>query len=726
MNKWLKMVEKKEIKFALILFLVLTMIFFHTLILNPDEMMYSEASDVVFYHYKMQKMKFDAVRENTILLWNPIYTMGISYVGDPESFMFYPLYIPFYFFEPDFLFGLFSMIHVFLAGLFMYLFTRAIKLKHYPAIISSILFMFSPKLMAHLFAGHYVFTAICYTPLLLYLTEKYIQKKKTKYLAFFALALALQLLSLHPQIVLYSSSLVGVYALFRLLKKEKSSRKIGKQILFFSLAVFLALLISAAYILPIRDGVIQSDRAAPDFAFVSEFSMPPTHLITLFVPNLFGTPLSHTYWGAENFWELTIFVGVIALLLSLTALLYHRNLFTYFFSFTALISVIFALGSNTPLFRLFLYLPGFALFRAPSRILILFVLAVAIVSGFGVQSLMENQKARKKLGIITLILSAILLSSVLVIHSQNQEIISLGQDMVQTRLASGLLPTEGPFAKSIEYYLSNVPLVFNQIMRDLIILTISIIALSITLLYSIKNNTFNQKAKIALIIIIFIEIGAFSLPLIDTKPVHELYTPDRIITGLQQDSDMYRIFDASKKYPDYLAQVHDIDTIDVGSNVIPNDYLDIYNNLNNNPDMLNLLNVKYFIKTSQYDYTVELNKDYLPRVFFTETLDINKDTIQSVEIITFSPNKIKVKSETNTSGYVFFSEQYYPGWKAYINNQPTEIIKSHKIFRAVKLSPGKNKITLSYFPQSLKYGLIISLIGILILIYLFSKYRSGQ
>lgn len=85
---------------------------------------------------------------------------------------------------------------------------------------------------------------------------------------------------------------------------------------------------------------------------------------------------------------------------------------------------------------------------------------------------------------------------------------------------------------------------------------------------------------------------------------------------------------------------------------------------------------------------------------------ISKYLNNSLEIITTSTSK----------KMVILSDTWYPGWKATIDGQPAKIYKTNCIMRGILVPPGSHVIRMSYEPTSFKFGLAITLLGLLLLI----------
>lgn len=105
-----------------------------------------------------------------------------------------------------------------------------------------------------------------------------------------------------------------------------------------------------------------------------------------------------------------------------------------------------------------------------------------------------------------------------------------------------------------------------------------------------------------------------------------------------------------------------------------------------------------------------------------------KDSLSYVRITSYEPNHLVYESFSDKGGLVVFSEIYYPGWKATIDEQPAEIGRANYILRAMNIPAGKHTIEMRFDPTSLKmtegiaYGaLALLLIGAIILLLNYRK-----
>jgi hypothetical protein len=133
-------------------------------------------------------------------------------------------------------------------------------------------------------------------------------------------------------------------------------------------------------------------------------------------------------------------------------------------------------------------------------------------------------------------------------------------------------------------------------------------------------------------------------------------------------------------------------------------------------EVLRLLNVKYIIAPCELkqDFLKLVNKQngiflyqlngYFPRVFFTEktTEKFFICLAADIKIIDYSDGFVRINILTDKKGILVFSEQYYPGWQAYVNGEKKEIIKVKDLIQGVAIGEGRQEVVFKYNPYNLK------------------------
>lgn len=73
--------------------------------------------------------------------------------------------------------------------------------------------------------------------------------------------------------------------------------------------------------------------------------------------------------------------------------------------------------------------------------------------------------------------------------------------------------------------------------------------------------------------------------------------------------------------------------------------------------------------------------------------------------------------EAKRPAFFVLSDQYYPGWKAYLDGSPIEIIRANAAFRAVIVPEGSHRLEMKFESDSLKKGLALACLGLLLLLF---------
>jgi hypothetical protein len=203
-------------------------------------------------------------------------------------------------------------------------------------------------------------------------------------------AVAMQSLAGFPQYVFYTALIAGFYSLLRLSAEWNWRRAIAL------LSIYVgAALLAAAQLLPIIQTTRETTRGLRlPFSFASMVAFPPENFLTLLAPDLFGAMAK--YWGRWYLWETSLFIGVIALVFVVYAVLGCERKTTLPAIIVILVSLVLALGSYTPLFSfLYNYVPGFDRFRSISKFIFLASLFFILLGATGLDRLSRQEKVSK-------------------------------------------------------------------------------------------------------------------------------------------------------------------------------------------------------------------------------------------------------------------------------------------------------------------------------------------
>lgn len=71
---------------------------------------------------------------------------------------------------------------------------------------------------------------------------------------------------------------------------------------------------------------------------------------------------------------------------------------------------------------------------------------------------------------------------------------------------------------------------------------------------------------------------------------------------------------------------------------------------------------------------------------------------EGIEMESFNPNQIKVKTDFHLSGNLTLTQFNYPGWKVFVEGKPAEFSPNEYGFMAVKVSKGGHEVDFKYVP----------------------------
>jgi hypothetical protein len=122
-----------------------------------------------------------------------------------------------------------------------------------------------------------------------------------------------------------------------------------------------------------------------------------------------------------------------------------------------------------------------------------------------------------------------------------------------------------------------------------------------------------------------------------------------------------------------------------------------------------------------HELTFDLRNTVLLEKVPTSFIELEKEPTllnleSAVRLITYENNRMIWEVDTPEAVFLFMSEAFYPGWQAYLDGRPTEILRADYVFRAVPVGPGSHRIELVFEPLTFKIGLSISLLALFFLL----------
>jgi hypothetical protein len=357
-----------------------------------------------------------AIREGRIPLWNPYLFLGAPFLANSQAGVFYPLNWLLSSLSAPRALAWSAILHVWLAAVFAYAYARrSLGLGRLAAWTAGVVFALCGHLGAQVEHSNQLAAIVC-LPLLLLLvdlstgrlgpSEEPLTAGLQTSLAgtlLLALVIAIQLLVGHSQSSFISLTGMLVYCLYIPVRStiltlrqrcgnrsrlRATMRLWLRSLVPVLLAVLLGFALAAVQLVPtwelsrlsIRSGGLSYREAV-------SFSLKPRMMLYTLLP-VFNEGLGQAH-GTEAFTEYVSYVGVVALAIAAfgACVAWRRVRARQMLTLVAM-GLFLAMGVYNPVYYvLHRVVPGFAMFRAPARWMLLYAFGASMLAGFGIEHL---------------------------------------------------------------------------------------------------------------------------------------------------------------------------------------------------------------------------------------------------------------------------------------------------------------------------------------------------
>lgn len=571
--------------------------------------------------------------------------------------------------------------------------------------------------------------------------EAYLESKKSYLVLVMAFLLGLMFLGGHPQIILYSMVFLTIYWFFWGWVRKHSFKRTLISILVF---VIFGVGIGAVQLLPTLEFIQNSTRSAGLSAeSIARYSFDFRDLKTFALP--FSTYLNENSYRAAvvNGWprdEMYVYPGILVLILSGMAVFGSFRsgkgglkdkpdkfylMYTWFFVIWFFISLILSFGTKLPTGFIFT-IPPFSFFRIPFRFLMLTNISLGVLSAFGFSYLSKyiGTKFTGKfvliglLTVLTILLLADDKSNRLRLYPeidgekwyQTPEVVPYLKENIKNNERVAIEPYGAPFLK---VFINNPDLwkkdYFNKDLRNTLPIFNNVI-------YGISENmgALNSSGlKLDRFTRLEYEIFVEGLK----YQISGSITPTDTYLFLNRLTGVRYILTTSPLISDLTHTTKTIDFKESDGKLYVNEFLDYY------PRAFIVPRAEKKDSEEIYnELTASKVFDPLKVVYLEEDFDgwgAKGGLLSSLNVNKYEDQGVQISYESSADGFLFLSDTYYPGWRAYVDGKEEKIYQADYAFRAIKVSAGKHEVAFKYEPESVKYGISISLItGGIFLVFL--------
>lgn len=730
--------------------------------------------------------------------WDPLLFGGLPFVDGMHGDIFYPPSLALFFMEPRAFWGWKMVLHVLLAGVLCYLWLRTLELRRGPALFGGLVFMMGADLVSLVYPGGdgKLFVSAL-APLGFLLTERAVRHRRPSDFALFALGITLVVLTSHMQLAYFTVWGVSLYFLFRLwqVKREHGATAAGRAFAMFVVAGVLGVGAAAAQFVPplqyLREWSHRADRtleaeAGQGYEYSTTYALHPEEIASLVVPEFVGhdvqsaEPGSHAYWGRNEFKINSEYAGLVPLLLIPILFIGRREGRAWFFAALAALSLLYALGANTPLFRLFYMIPGVNLFRAPSLIIFLYGLSVATLGAMALQRMLDARSTGDGRFTLALWIGAGVLGVLALLQSAGT-------------------------VTNLWLEIFDVPLQRHEVMQA----TVSRISAGFWIAFLIAvmvagawhvfaSGIINRRMLVGVLCAIaFLDLYRADRPFIEgavftgamqQRAQATLFSPDETIRFLQErqaSGEVFRAYDVSRLagavvYGHNDLAAHGIEQLtghhgneigryrelvggDDGLNVVRSEFR-----------LLDLTNTAYVIAPGRLDPAqvpgleevfagsrsiVYRRSSALPRAWLVGRVEVVSDENATGRLLSAEfdarntvllpdplPGSIRIEPDpegtvewvervyddvllrvnTDRPALLVLSDNFYPAWHATVDGEPVPVLRANYTFRAVPVPAGTHEVRFTYHSDVLAASAAVSagLLALLLLIALVEPLRG--
>jgi hypothetical protein len=465
------------------------------------------------------------------------------------------------------------------------------------------------------------------------------------------------------------------------------------------------------------------------------------------------------YWGGIGFTAGPPYMGIVICLLALIGFSVQSNPHRIWIAATIVLACLLAAGSYLKGFNEFVldHVPFYNKFRAPSMIMVIPTLLLGIMAMYGADALSKENSLKDilqkyKTGFVLIALSFVAVFAIYFTTDFKNE-----EDKQKLAQWSQMVTSQVKDPQAAAAYITPATDLFNGLSADRKSLMESDITKALLYLVLIAVLVFLSIKKIINQTIFFVGLGV--LAMIDLFSLNTKYLkPDSFIEAteneaafnltpldiaLKKDTSNYRVLDirggiqnafnggALIAYHHKTVGGYNPAKLSIYQDLIENQWYKFPNCM----PTINMLNTKYVISGNPATDTIP-NKEALGNAWFVKGVQYQKDAASVMKALdTFNPKDIAIVEEkdkiadlsnievdtaasiqlvknnnddilytanTSKKQLAVFSEIYYNlGWKAYIDNKETPIVKVNYVLRALVVPAGKHDIKFEFRPSSI-------------------------
>ncbi len=752
--------EKPVLGIALILLAVLT----YWTIFSSARLPGGDMSDTVSQGYPFFSYTQSRLDQGELPLWNPYIFCGVPFYESFSSPVFYPLRgLPMILFGSEVAIRFLFPMHLILAGLFAWLFLKSISVSRWGSLTGALAYASGAWANTLFYAGHGS-KIICWAwmPLLLWAVVKWAGKRDTRYIAIGAIAVGMQGLASHPQMILYSAGCALILTFF--VSKKSTLKSVSLNLGGLTAILLLGGALAAIQLYPgykFSEYTSRGENLSLEAA--SSYSLAPEETLTMFLPGMFG--LRHgfndsmvsgipVYFGRLGLRLSSEFMGVAFFALALIGLSCGKNRKARFALLTiAATGAVVSWGGYTPVFSLlYKIIPIFRKLRAPHMAAFVTTSSLALASGLGFDALFGgglNKAGLKKMLIILTAVSGLFLVLMAAADPISRALQSswwTGNGISDTSQFGTIIARRSALLSKDFLRVFSV----TGLMAAMVFLarkgkgSASLFALALFIVACVELVPFNRSFQV------FLPSTSIESMFPDSPQLRELAGDGRVFPGGNElvplgIRSVYGYHAAKTSATDRLMALVRTSSPWVLRQTAMTAYA-------SNEGAAGWEDFRPVLAEGIPGYPIDpMPRAFVPRSVVAASVDEAFDAIAggidpqirslilgtsmvyegvlgTAEIIEDLPEKVTVRCETSGTGYLILADSWYPEWEVSVDGESAALLRANGWMRAVQVPAGEHLVEFSYSSRNVVTGGMISGAAVLLILisFLFSTIRKKR
>ncbi len=460
------------------------------------------------------------------------------------------------------------------------------------------------------------------------------------------------------------------------------------------------------------------------------------------------------YWGGIGFTAGPPYVGIIICFFAFIGFGSNANPNRWWIGAVIVLSVLLAAGSYFESFNLMIlkYLPLYNKFRAPSMIIVVPTFLIGILAMYGLSAvikasnfknfLQEHKIGWISLGLVFVAVMALYFNADFKSESEKQLMTQIMQIQDPNQKAAFETPARDLVTAIAE---DRKGFIESDLTRSFIFIGIAFFLIFLYIKRSIQETVFIVGIGILSLVDLFQINVQYLKPsqYVEAAENDNAFALTALDNALLKDKSHYRIIDIRRgvqnsfnegailAYHHKLVGGYNPAKLSIYQDLIENQWYNFPNCL----PTLNMMNTKYIITGNMASDTIP-NPDALGNAWFVKGIEFKKgpravmdhlsffnpkdtavmdeqdkiadldglqvDSNASIQLVQNKNDEITYKAKTNAKQLAVFSEIYYKdGWKAYIDDKETPIVKTNYVLRGLVVPAGDHTIKFEFKPASI-------------------------